>query len=302
MKCFLTGATGFIGTTLVRALVARGDECIVLSRGGGQAWPDLPVRIVRGDPSVAGPWEKEVDGTDAVINLAGERIVSPPLRWTEERKRRMRASRITSTHNVVTAIRTSRLPPRALLSGSAIGYYGERGDALVDEGTEPGADFLARLCVDWEAAALEAQGRTRVTLLRSGVVLGKSGGGLSPLMTLFKLGVGGPWGDGRQWWSWIHLADETGLILFALDRALEGPVNLTAPNPVTVNEFAIAMGRALHRPAALRMPAFGLRLALGEAADALLNLQRVIPRKALRAGYEFLYPEIDTALKNIFTD
>jgi uncharacterized protein len=301
VKVFLTGATGFIGTALVRALVARGDECIVLSRGGRQPWPDLPVRIVRGDPSVAGPWEKEVDGTHTVINLAGERIVNPPLRWTEDRKRRMRTSRITSTHNVVTAIRTSRQPPRALLSGSAIGYYGDRGDALVDESTEPGTDFLARLCVDWEAAALEAQGRTRVTLLRSGVVLGRSGGGLSPLMTLFRLGAGGPWGDGRQWWSWIHLADETGLILFALDSALEGPVNLTAPNPVTVNDFADAMGRALHRPAALRMPAFGLRLALGEAADALLNLQRVVPRKALRAGFEFRYPEIDTALKDIFT-
>ena len=300
MKVFLTGATGFIGTTLVRALADRGDECLVLSRGDRNPWPGLPVRLIQGDPAAAGRWEKEVNGTDAVINLAGERIVDPPHRWSEERKRRLRTSRIETTRNVTAAVRLAAKPPGTLLSGSAIGFYGGRGDTLVDESMPPGDDFLARLCVDWEAAAREAEVVSRVVLLRSGVVLGKDGGGLSPLMMVFKLGLGGPWGDGSQWWSWIHLADEIGLILMALDQPLRGAINLTAPNPVTVEEFARSMGQALHRPAMLRVPEFALRMTLGEAADALLNLQRVAPKQALEAGYAFRFPTIDMALQEIF--
>jgi uncharacterized protein (TIGR01777 family) len=299
VKVFLTGATGFIGTALVRALARRGDECVVLSRGDRNPWPDLRIRMVRGNPTGAGPWEKEVDGVDAVINLAGERIVDPPHRWTEERKRRLRGSRVETTRNVAAAIRLARNPPKALLNGSAIGFYGGRGDAVVDESTPAGTDFLARLVVDWEATAREAETVTRVVLLRSGVVLGKDGGGLSPLLLLFKLGLGGPWGDGRQWWSWIHVADEVGLMQLALDHALQGAINLTAPNPVTVEEFAQSMGRVLHRPALLRMPEFALRMALGEAADALFNLQRVVPKRALEAGYAFRFPTLESALADI---
>ncbi len=300
MKVFLTGATGFIGNALVRALRQRGDECTVLSRSGKYPWPGLGVKIVRGNPATAGRWEQEVDGADAVINLAGERIVDPPHRWTDARKKSLRDSRIESTRNVVTAIRASRKPPRVLLSGSAIGFYGNRGDEIVDESAPPGDDFLARLCIDWEAAAREAEPRTRVVALRSGLVLGKEGGGLAPLFWLFKLGFGGPWGDGKQWWSWIHLADEVGLILWALDRELASPMNLVAPEPVTVNDFAEAMGRALHRPSAVRAPEFALRLALGEAADPLLNLQRVLPRRALDGGYVFQFPSVGGALEQIF--
>lgn len=247
---------------------------------------------------MTGPWEKEIDGTDAVVNLAGERIVSLPARWTDERKRRLRESRISTTRNVVAAIRLASRPPAALLSGSAIGYYGSRGDEIIEESTPPGNDFLARLCVDWEAEAREAPPATRVVLLRSGVVLGPGGGGLAPLMRLFRLGGGGPWGNGKQWWSWIHLADEIGLIQLALDQAIEGPLNLCAPNPVTVNAFAKALGRALHRPVAVRAPAWALRLALGEAADPLLHLQRVVPRRALQAGYNFRFPLIAGALED----
>ncbi|MBI4501384.1 MAG: TIGR01777 family protein [Gemmatimonadetes bacterium] len=301
MKVFLTGATGFIGTALVRSLAERGDECVVLSRGDRNPWPELRVRVVRGNPTSAGPWEKEVDGADVVINLTGERIVDPPHRWTEERKRRLRTSRIDSTRNVAAAVRLARKPPQVLLSGSAIGFYGARGDIIADESTPAGTDFLARLAVDWEAAALEAETATRVVLLRSGVVLGKGDGGLSPLITLFKLGIGGPWGDGRQWWSWIHLADEIRLIRYAIDHPLSGPINLTAPNPVTVDDFAAAMGRTLNRPAALHVPEFALRLALGEAADALLNLQRVVPKRALETGYQFRFATIDKALADIFS-
>jgi uncharacterized protein (TIGR01777 family) len=300
MRVFLTGATGFIGTALVHSLAERGDECVVISRGDRNPWPGLSVRMVRGNPAAAGPWENEVDRADVVVNLAGERIVDPPRRWTEERKRRLRTSRIDTTRNVAAAIRLARHPPQALLSGSAIGFYGARGDAVVDESTPAGTDFLARLVMDWEAAALEAEVATRVVLLRSGVVLGKGDGGLSPLFTLFQLGIGGPWGDGRQWWSWIHLADEIGLIRYAIDHPIRGPLNLTAPYPVTVDDFAAALGRSLHRPAALRVPEFALRLALGEAADALLKLQRVVPKLALETGYQFRFPTIDEALGEIF--
>jgi uncharacterized protein (TIGR01777 family) len=300
VKVFLTGATGFIGTALVRALAQRGEECVVLSRGQRNPWPDLPIRMIRGNPVTAGPWEMEVDGAGAVINLAGERIVDPPLRWTQERKRRLRASRVETTRNLVAAIRLARQPPPVLVSASAIGFYGARGDDLVDETTPPGDDFLARLVVDWEAAARQAESVTRVVLIRSGVVLGKEGGGLWPLMLLFKLGLGGAWGDGRQWWSWIHLADEIGLIQFALTQPLRGPVNLTAPNPVTVEQFAAALAGRLRRPALFRMPAPALRLALGEAADALLNLQRVVPKYAAEAGYAFRFPTIEDALAEIF--
>jgi hypothetical protein len=299
MRIFLTGATGFIGTPLVHALTARGDQCAVLSRSERNPWGGARIRIIHGNPTIPGRWEKELDGADAVINLAGERIVDPLHRWTDERKRRLRTSRVETTRNLAVAIRTARRPPKIFLSGSAIGYYGGRGDEIVDESTPPGNDFLAALAVDWEAAAMEAAGQTIVGLLRSGVVLGKGGGGLAPLMTLFKLGLGGPWGDGRQWWSWVHLADEVRLIQFAIDRGLNGPVNLTAPHPVTVNDFAKAMGRALHRPAALRAPEFALRAVLGDAAEPLLNLQRVVPKRALEAGYEFRFPTIDAALAEI---
>lgn len=299
MRVFLTGGTGFVGTALVRALTRRGDQCVVLSRSGADRWPGLGVRVLRGDPTVAGAWQQEIDGVDAVVNLAGERIVDPPQRWTASRKERLRRSRIDTTRNLADAIRRARVPPKALLSGSAIGYYGARGDDVVDESAPPGTDFLALLASEWEDAALAVRDRTRVALLRTGLVLGPGGGGLAPLLLVFRLGLGGPWGDGRQWWSWIHLADAVGLMQFALDRGLEGPVNLTAPEPVTVNEFAREMGRALHRPALLRLPRFAARLALGEGADALFNLQRVVPRRALDAGYRFQFPHLPDALRAI---
>ncbi len=299
MRVFLTGGTGFIGSALVRALAARGDECVVLSRGGRTRWPDLPVTIVEGDPTRPGAWQDRVQGAAAVINLAGEVIVDPPKRWTRGRKRRLWDSRVATTEQLVAAILRSRPRPAVLLSGSAIGYYGGRGDDLVDESAPAGQDFLAQLAAAWERAALAVSGDTRVTLLRTGIVLGRGGGALAPLLSVFRLGLGGPWGDGRQWWSWIHLADAVGLVLLALDRDLAGPLNLTAPNPVTVNQFAAALGNALGRPAAIRVPTMVVRAALGEAADALLNLQRVVPKRAGAAGYTFQFPELEGALREI---
>jgi len=299
MRVFVVGGTGFIGRHLVESLAGRGDECVVLSRGSSDPWGSPRVRLIVGDPTRPGDWQGEVAVADAVINLAGTRIVDPLSRWTDARKRLLTSSRVETTSNVVAAIQAAPSPPSAFLSASAIGYYGARGDAVVDEEEPPGEDFLAALALAWERAALEAEGTTRVTLLRTGLVLGRGGGVLDTLMPLFRMGLGGPWGSGRQWWSWIHLADEVGIILHALDQGLRGAFNLTAPNPVTVAQFATALGRALERPAILPAPGFALRLALGEAADALLDLQRVVPRRALEAGYAFRFPEIDGALANV---
>ncbi|GBD32608.1 MAG: epimerase [Gemmatimonadales bacterium] len=298
MHVFLTGGTGFIGRNLVEALLRRGDRCTVISRSGTDLWKRPEVEVIRHDPKLKGPWQRTVNGCDVVVNLAGERIVEPPLRWTAARKTRIRASRIATTNRLVDAILEAEQPPRLLLSGSAIGYYGPRGDQAVDESAPPGTDFLARLAAEWEEAARPACTKTRVALLRTGLVLGRDSPFLASLVPLFKLGLGGPWGDGKQWLSWIHIEDVVGIILFVIDRQLDGAFNLTAPNPVTVEQFARTLGKALGRPAILRAPSLLLRLALGEAADALLNLQRVLPARALEAGYQFRYPQLDGALSS----
>lgn len=299
MKILLTGGTGFIGTALVRRLASRGDECVVVSRSGRSRWPDLPVRMVRADPTQPGEWQAEIFRCDGVVNLAGERIVEVPRRWTRARKQVLWTSRVSTTGHVVEAIRRAVVRPRVLVSGSAIGYYGDRGGTVIDERLEPGRDFAARLCVAWESAARAAARDTRVVLIRSGLVLGLQGGPLPLLLRPFRLGLGGPWGDGRQWWPWIHLEDEVGLILFALDHDLSGPVNLTAPAPVTVTDFARELGRVLHRPARIRVPGPLLRLGLGEAAEPLLKSYRVVPRRAEEAGYQFRFPEITAALQDL---
>ncbi len=299
MIVFVVGGTGFIGRHLVGSLVERGDECVVLSRGSTDHWRSSKVRLILGDSTRPGDWQGKVAEADAVINLAGTKIVDPLHRWTDARKQLLTSSRVETTRNLVAAVRAAPSPPSAFLSASAIGYYGPRGETVVDEREPPGDDFLATLSLAWERAALEAEGTTRVTLLRTGLVLGRGGGVLDTLMPLFRAGLGGPWGSGRQWWSWIHLADEVGLVLYALDQGLGGPVNLTAPNPVTVAQFAAALGRALGRPAIVPAPGFALRLALGESANALLDLQRVVPRRALEAGYGFRFPEIEGALTDL---
>jgi uncharacterized protein (TIGR01777 family) len=300
MRVFVTGGTGLIGSRLVRQLLERGDECVVVSRTGRDRWGHERVRVVRGDPRVAGQWQGEVAGCDAVVNLAGQRIVDPPHRWTAARKRLLWDSRVEATHQVVAAMRAAERKPAVLVSGSAIGYYGDRADEALDESAARGSDFLADLSVAWEDAARAAGDTTRVVCVRTGLVLDRSGGALAPLIPLFKLGLGGPWGPGTQWWSWIHAADEIGLILLALDSDVSGPLNLTAPHPVTVGTFATALARALHRPAIVRQPAFALRLAMGEMAEALLASQRVVPQRALDAGYAFRHPELDGALADLF--
>ena len=301
MRVFLTGGTGFLGSHVVRALRRRGDECVVVSRSSSDPWNDPGVRLVTADPTEAGPWQEEIGRCDAVVNLAGVLIVDPPHRWTSARKEALRASRVNTTRHLVEAIRNAQRPPAVLLSQSAVGYYGQRGDEPLDETAAGGDDFLAKLAAKWEATALEAAAVTRVAVARTGPVLGQGGGALAAMEPIFKVGLGGPWGDGSAWWSWIHLDDQVRLTLFVLDGTIEGPVNVTAPNPVTVDEFAKALGKALGRPAIARAPAFALRAALGEAADALLHLQRVVPARALAAGFEFRYPEVAAALATIYS-
>ncbi|UCF40992.1 MAG: TIGR01777 family oxidoreductase [Gemmatimonadota bacterium] len=300
MRVFVTGGTGLIGSQLVRQLLERGDECVIVSRSGRDPWDHERARVVRGDPTAPGEWQRAVSGCDAVVNLAGQPIVDPPHRWTAARKRLLRDSRVDTARQVVAAMRAAERVPAVLVSASAIGFYGNRGDETLDESATSGTGFLAELSVAWEAAARSADDVTRVVCLRTGLVLDRSGGALAPLVPLFKLGLGGPWGEGSQWWSWIHAADEVGLIRFAIDADLSGPLNLTAPNPVTVNAFAAALGRSLNRPAIVRAPAFAMRLTLGEMADALLTSQRVVPRRALDGGYAFRFPELDGALADLF--
>jgi len=300
MRVLVTGGTGFIGTHLVQALALRGDECVVVSRSGTDRWRNPNVEVISGDPTEQGDWQEHVAGADAVVNLAGQRLVEPPQRWTESRKRALVESRVESTKRVVEAMRAAKDTPGVLVSASAIGYYGDRGSEVLSESAGAGRGFLADLSVEWENAALDAESLARVVLLRTGIVLDPGDGALAPLVPLFKLGLGGPWGPGDQWWSWIHRDDEIGLILFALDRDVSGPLNLTAPNPVTVDTFASALGAALNRPALIRAPAFAMRLAMGEMADALLGSQRVVPERALDAGYEFSFTELDAALSDLF--
>lgn len=296
MRIFVTGGTGFVGSTLVRALVERGDNPVVLTRSDRPA--PKGVTYLRGDPRTAGSWQEAIDGCDVVVNLAGTQFIHPLHPWTDARKALLRTSRVDVTRMVVAAIRAASPPPRVLVSASAVGIYGDRGDVELDESATKATDFLGTLATDWESAAFEAAPTTRVVTIRSGIVLG-SGGMLATLLPIFKLGLGGAWGSGDQWLSWIHIADEVGLILFLVAADLAGPVNLVAPHPVQVKRFAKAIGRAYHRPTILKAPGLGLRLALGEAAGALLSSQRVVPRKAIDAGFEFRFREVEAALEDL---
>ncbi|MGD2135901.1 MAG: TIGR01777 family oxidoreductase [Gemmatimonadales bacterium] len=297
MRVFLTGGTGFIGSAVVRGLTKRGDECVVLSRSARS--PSPGVTYLEGDPRLPGAWQGALAECDAVVNLAGERLIDPLHPWTESRKAALRRSRVDVTRLVAAAVRGAARAPTVLVSGSAIGYYGDCGEREVDESAPAADDFLGRLAADWEAATREAEPATRVVSIRTGIVLG-DGGVFGPLLPLFKLGLGGAWGSGRQWWSWIHLADQVGVILHAIDSEIDGPVNLTAPNPVRVQTFAKALGRVLGRPVLFKAPAFALKLGLGAAAEALLVSQRVLPKRAIETGYPYRFPELQGALADLF--
>ena len=296
MKVVVTGATGFIGRALVAALRTRGNEVRALVRDPAEARAQLGTDAFPWDSGKPVPADA-MAGADAVVHLAGEGIADK--RWTAARKERLRASRVDGTRRVVEAIRAASPRPKVFVSGSAIGYYGDVPEGDVTESSPAGKDFLAELCAAWEleAKAAESLG-VRLVLLRTGIVLGPGGGALGKMLLPFKLGAGGPMGSGKQWMSWIHLDDEVGLILHALDTAaITGAFNATAPEPARNRDFARALGRAVHRPAIAPMPGFAMKVLFGEMAGvALLTGQKVLPAMAQATGYRFRHPTLEGAL------
>ncbi len=296
MRVVVSGATGLIGTQLVAALKARGDDVTVLSRNPEQAAAALGVKAVAWQPLSGPPPTEALAGRDAVIHLAGEPVAQ---RWSAAAKQAILDSRETGTRHLVDAIAASDRKPAALLSSSAVGYYGKHGDDVVTEQTAAGNNFLAGVCVAWEREALRAEALgLRVVIVRTGVVLDASGGALKAMLPPFKAGVGGPVAGGRQYMPWIHCDDIVGLYLAALDDpSWSGPVNGTAPEPVTNAVFSKALGRALGRPAVLPVPGFAIRAIYGEMAELVTEGQRAVPAAAERLGYSFAQPELDEALR-----
>jgi uncharacterized protein len=291
----IAGGTGLLGTALLEALRHDGHRVVVLTRHPKR---DHEVRWSPGHDDSS--WVPTLNGATAVINLAGTSIASG--RWTAARKASIHESRKQATSALVRAIAASPQAPSAFISGSAVGYYGARGDDPATEATPAGSDFLAEVCRDWESIAKQASNRSRVVLLRSGVVFARQGGALPQLVLPFKLFAGGPAGTGRQFVSWIHVHDWVAMVRWALATTMiEGPLNVTAPAPVTNEELSRTIGRVLGRPSFVRAPSFALRLILGEMADALvLGGQRVVPVVAPQPGFVFRYPTVESALKQIY--
>lgn len=308
MKIVIAGGSGFLGRALTGRLLADGHAVSALSRRAAAlssraADPpraDSPAEVAWSPDGTAGPWAYAIDGSDAVVNLAGESIAGH--RWTAAQKARILDSRILATRSLVAAIKAAATPPAVFISGSAQGYYGSRGDDVLTEEAAPGRDFLAGVCAAWEREALAARPLVkRLVLVRSGLVLDRSEGALPQMLRPFRLYAGGPVGSGRQYMSWIHRDDWVNLIRWALtNEAVDGPINATAPHPMRNAEIARAIGRALGLPSVMPTPAFAVRLALGEMAGALLlSSQRVVPARATALGFTFRFPDLDEALRDV---
>jgi uncharacterized protein (TIGR01777 family) len=298
MRALVTGGTGFVGPRLLRLL----DAPVVLTRNPERAAESIGTiagAIHRWDPMQGPPPAEVFEGIDTVFHLAGESVAEG--RWTNAQKARIRDSRVVGTRHLVQGMATAATPPKTLVSASAVGYYGDRGDAELTEESPPADDFLAKVCIDWEAEAMAAESSgIRVVTARTGIVLGSGGGALGRMLTPFKMGAGGPLGNGKQWMPWIHVADLARLYLHAADHdTIRGPMNAVAPNPVRNSEFTRALAAAVHRPALVPVPFFGLRLAFGEFAKVLFHSQRVLPTVALGSGFTFRYPTIVEALAEI---
>ena len=310
MKFVIAGGTGFLGNALAWTWAEEGHDVRILTRS-------LPPGEVRHEPGTGSPgisrvgWKPdgtigtlaaEIAGATAVVNLAGESIAKG--RWNAARKQAIRDSRLLPTRSLAAALAAAAAPPRVFLSASGVGYYGDRGYETLSEDAAPGDDFMAHVCVEWEAMGLTAaRNGMRVVLLRTGLVLEKSGGVLPQMARPFRFFVGGPLGSGRQYMSWVHRLDWIEMVRWMVDTpAVTGPVNVAAPHPVTSAEFARALGRALHRPALLPAPRFAMRMVMGEVVETALASQRAIPGVALANGYHFRYPEIDIALRGIYGD
>ncbi len=297
MRVVVTGGTGFIGRPLVAALLSRRDEVTVLTRDAVRARAELPPAVEALEWSAPNAWKARVHEAGAVVNLAGEGVAD--ARWTPERIERIRASRVEATSALAEVIARAPRKP-AWVSGSAVGIYGMRkDDSVLDEQAPPADDVLAEVCAAWEAATLPAKrAGARVAIARTGIVLGLGGGALARMLPAFKAFAGGPLGDGAQWLSWIHIDDAVRGLLFAVDNAaLDGPFNLTAPKPVTMNDFARALATAIHRPCMMRVPGVALKIALGEGlAETVLTGQRVVPARLERAGFTFQHESVADAL------
>jgi uncharacterized protein len=302
MRVLVTGASGLIGSAICDALVGRGDQVVGLSRDPERARPTNPtITWMAWEPTAERPPAEALEETDAVVHMLGEPINQ---RWSEPAKARIRSSRIDTTRNLVQGIQAARNGPRVMVSQSAVGYYGDRGDVIVDEAAGPGSAFDSRVVVDWEAAAREAEGDVRLVVMRTGLVLTRRGGLLKELLTPFRLGVGGPLAGGRMYWPWISLDDEVRLVLWALDdERVNGTLNATGPEPVTNREFSKALGKELGRPAVVPAPKLALVARFGlEAADSLLASQRAVPRRATDLGFEFRHGDVRAAIRSALAD
>ncbi len=300
MRIVITGGSGLIGGALSRDLGGAGHEVIVLSRDPAKVGPLPPnTRAVQWDGRTPAGWASLLDGNAAVVHLAGESLAAG--RWNEAKKRRIRESRVESGRAVMAAIRQAAEKPRVLLQASGVGFYGPCGDEVVTESHPHGRDFIAGVCVDWEGATAEAESLgVRRAVLRNGLVLSNEGGALPRMALPFRMMAGGPLGSGRQWFPWIHIADEVGAIRFLLEREdARGPFNLNAPRPLTNRDFSRALGKVLRRPSLAPAPGIALRLVLGEMADLLLTGQRAVPHRLLEHGYVFRHPEALGALRDL---
>jgi uncharacterized protein (TIGR01777 family) len=300
MRVLVTGASGRIGKALCGELLKRGDEVVGLTRGPDKAASAQPqVSWHAWEPTLERPADAAFEGVDAVVNLVGERI---DQRWSEDAKRKIIDSRRVGTHNLVGTIDGLATKPEVMVSQSAVGYYGDRGDEVLDESSAPGDGFDSEVCVEWEKAAHEVEAAgVRLAIVRTGQVMEAGGGLLGELLLPFKLGLGGPLAGGKQWLPWIHLSDELGILTWALDtESVSGVVNATAPNPVTNKEWSKALGRALHRPAVLPIPGLAVEVKFGrEFGKVAQGGQRVLPKRTEELGYGFKYPAIDGALRDL---
>ena len=302
MRAIITGGTGLIGSQLAASLAKDGYEVIVLSRNPGQHQGDIheSVQAVRWDAHSADGWGHLADGADIIVNLAGANLSGG--RWTEARKRVLRQSRLDAGHAIVEAVEQAAQKPKVLIQPSGVNYYGMHGDETLTEQDPPGDDFLARLTIDWEAstAPVEQMGVRRV-VTRSGVVLSLEGGAFPKMALPFHLFAGGPVGSGKQWLSWIHIADEVAAMRFLIDNPQTfGVYNLTAPNPVTNRQFGETLGRVLHKPSVMPVPAFVMQAIFGEMSSVLLEGQRVLPERLEQAGFQFKFPTLESALQNLY--
>jgi uncharacterized protein len=304
VKIVIAGATGFIGSRLVKRLQQEGHNVLVLTRNTTFAQKVFPanafpnVEIVGYQPTASGSWQDAIAGCDGVVNLAGEPIAEE--RWTPEHKQKILNSRKLGTQKIVEAIAKANAKPKVLVNASAIGYYGTSETATFDETSPSGNDFLAEVCQAWEAEASKVKDAgVRLVILRLGIILGM-GGALAKMITPFKLFAGGPIGTGRQWFSWIHIDDLVNLILQALTNpAIEGVYNATAPNPVRMTDLSHTMGEVMHRPSWLPVPSFALEALLGDGAKVVLEGQQVLPKRTLDAGFDYQYPNLRSALTQI---